>query len=325
MARLKIVITTVVMGVVLGGAGSLFVGRADGATPLSLADYEKLPPYLRAEQAKENAKEAKGMMARRNQAEEARAIQTEKTKARLEGRLQETAQNRFKNSDRLQQEELRGRFLLAEAGETALNQNNPATIIEPNGKTRYLDIMNPELLMKEHPNYQEEEINTERENTSPGKKRRPANAWRIVLASAEIVTPPVQGGVLFPAVEYQDERLMERKADSERGTENLDRQFRHLEERFKTEQNLIRMASAGAGFKPAPAQVDLSRSTRESAFDWQEGIGSELDPLPLPIENRGSLVLAVYHPEENNKRNEEESDGHPFQPLGSHPSRVFEL
>lgn len=294
MARLKILMTIGVMGVTLGGAGSLLFleGRADGATPILASDYEKLPAHLRADQAKQKAKEIRKKMAKRNLAERSRTTQSARTRKELD----ET--------------------FLAAADDTLLKSQNPAAAIQPNGENRYLDSLDPALLMNERANDQEdnEEANSKENTNAVPKKKGPSNAWRIMLAAAEAPMIPPQGTAqALPPMEYRDGVWIQEESRAEEAGQTPAQQLRELEEIFRNQQNLIHMANGS------------SRSTRGSAFDWQEGIDTQTVDALSPSENHGILTLAVYHPDESNKKNEEKPGDAEFAPLVSRPSRVFEL
>lgn len=283
MARLKILMTIGVMGVTLGGAGSLLFleGRADGATPILASDYEKLPAHLRADQAKQKAKEIRKKMAKWNLVEK-----------------------------------LSNEIFLAAADDTLLRSQNPAAAIQPNGENRYLDSLDPALLMNERANDQEdnEEANSKENTNAVPKKKGPSNAWRIMLAAAEAPMISPQGTAqALPPMEYRDGVWIQEESRAEEAGQTPAQQLRELEEIFRNQQNLIHMANGS------------SRSTRGSAFDWQEGIDTQTVDELSPSENHGILTLAVYHPDENNKKNEEKPGDAEFAPLGSRPSRVFEL
>ncbi|GEM_PF-6356850 len=330
MARLKILMLIGVMGVTLGGAGPLLVGRADGATPILASDYEKLPVHLRADQAKQKSKEAKKEMAKRNLAERSRTTQSAKARKELKKEIQESTQDRVQNQDELQQEKLRNETLLAAADDTLLKSQNPAATIQPNGETRYLDSLDPELLMNERSYQNEKETTTNNEGNEPAapRKKGPSNAWRIVLAAAETVLLPSGEGRFILPTEYRDGLLLEQEGTVHDSTNaNPATELEQLEQMYRTQQNLIRMASVGAGFKPTPTQGDFFPSPQEteSIFDWREGIDTQAVDTLSPSENHGTLTLAVYHPDESNKKNEEEPADAEFAPLGSRPSRVFEL
>ncbi len=330
MARLKILMLIGVMGVTLGGAGPLLVGRADGATPILASDYEKLPVHLRADQAKQKAKEAKKEMAKRNLAERSRTTQSAKARKELKKEIQGSTQDRAQNQDELQQEKLRNETLLAAADDTLLKSQNPAAAIQPNGETRYSNPLDPVLLMNERANDQEdnEEANSKENTNAVPRKKGPSNAWRIMLAAAEAPMISPQGTAqALPPMEYRDGVWIQEESSTEEAGQTPAQQLRELEEMFRNQQNLIHMASVGAGFKPAPTQSDLSlsRSTIESVFDWREGMDTQAVDALSPSENHGTLTLAACHPDESNKKNEEKPGDEAFAPLGSRPSRVFEL
>lgn len=305
-----------VMGVTLGGAGPLFVGRADGATPILASDYEKLPAHLRVDQAKQKAKEARREMAKRNLAEKTRAVQSAKTSKELKKEIQESTQDRAQNQDELQQEKLRNETLLAAADDTLLKSQNPAAAIQPNGENRYSDPFDPALLMNERANYQEdnEEANSKENTNAVPRKKGPSNAWRIMLAAAEAPMISPQGTTqALPPMEYRDGVWIQEESSVEEAGQTPTQQLRELEEIFRNQQNLIHMAN-----NPSPSKT-------ESAFDWREGIDTQAVDSLSPSENHGTLTLAVYHPDESSKKNEEKPGDAEFAPLGSRPSRVFEL